>query len=122
MQLNICALGKRIKIQRKKQGFSQNMLSEMIDKSPTYLSYIESGVKSMSLDTFVDLTNALNTTADHLLQDSLENTAIVTNSNLTALFLDCSTYEQKVLLDLTAAAKKTLRVNAEIYSKQLKDR
>ena len=109
MPLNIHALGRRIKVNRKKRGLSQNTLSEMINKSPTYLSYIEGGVKSMSLETFVDLVNALNTTADNLLQDSLENTVVIVHSSFSELLSDCSSYEQQVLLEISAAAKDTLR-------------
>ena len=111
MAINIIALGNRISLVRKKRGMSQNMLSEMINKSPTYLSYIESGIKTMSLDTFVDLVNALNTTADNLLQDSLDNTVVIIHNNFSDLLADCSTYEQRVLLDIITAAKKTLRSN-----------
>lgn len=115
MALNIIALGNRISLIRKKRGISQNALSEMINKSPTYLSYIESGSKAMSLDTFVDLANALNATADDLLQDSLDNTVLVIHSSFSEVLADCSTYEQRVLLDLITAAKKTLRTNRSSF-------
>lgn len=96
---------------RKKRGYSQNTLSEMIDKSPTYMSYIEGGVKCMSLETFVDLVNALNATADELLIDSLENTIICTDSGFANVIADCSVYEQRILLELVIAAKDSLRTN-----------
>lgn len=73
------------------------------------MSYIEGGSKSMSLDTFVDLVNALNTTADDLLQDSLDNTVIIIHSSFSDLLSDCSSYEQRVLLEVTTAVKNTLR-------------
>ena len=111
MPLNIAALGRRIHLTRKKRGLSQNVLSEMIEKTPAYLSYIEGGTKCMSLDTFVDLVNALNTTADDLLRDSLENTLIVIHSSFSELLSDCTPYEQRVLLDTAIAMKETLRIN-----------
>ena len=46
--------------------------SEMIDKSPTFVSYIENGNKNMSLDTFVDVVNALGITPNDLLRDSID--------------------------------------------------
>lgn len=111
MPLNIKALGRRIHFTRKKKGLSQNDLSEMIEKTPAYLSYIEGGTKCMSLDTFVDLVNALNTTADDLLRDSLNNTLIVIHSSFSELLSDCTPYEQRVLLDTAMAVKETLRSN-----------
>jgi len=59
----------------------------------------------------IELANALNTTADELLQDSLENTAVITQCSFSNLLADCSSYEQKVLLDIITAAKETLRNN-----------
>jgi hypothetical protein len=65
----------------------------------------------MSLDTFILLVNALNTTADELLIDNLENTIKVTSHQFAALISDCSDYERIILLDVTMAAKKSLREN-----------
>ena len=59
MALNFVQIGKHIGEIRKRRGLSQQKLSEIIDKSPTYVSYIESGLKCMSLDTFVSIANAL---------------------------------------------------------------
>ena len=109
--LNCISIGNKIKAFRKKKGLSQLKLSELIDRSPTFISYIESGIKSMSLDTFVLLANALNVTADELLDDNLENTIRVSNHAFTALLADCSDYERRVLLDITITAKKSLREN-----------
>ena len=118
MTLDIEALGRRIKTTRRRRGLSQNSLAEMIDKSPTYLSYIESGGKCMSLDTFTDIVNALNTTADDLLKDSLENIAVVSGSNFAAVLSDCDSYEQRVLLELISSAKEILRSNKEYFPKR----
>nr|MBQ4457373.1 helix-turn-helix transcriptional regulator [Clostridia bacterium] len=111
MSLNIVSLGRRIRLTRKKRGLSQNVLSEMIDKTPAFLSYIEGGSKCMSLDTFVDLVNALNTTADDLLRDSLNNTVIIIHNSFSELLSDCTQYEERVLLDTVIAVKETLRSN-----------
>ena len=118
MALNIYALGHRVHVIRKNRGFSQNQLSELINKSPTYLSYIENGSKCMSLDTFVDLSNALGVTADELLRDSLENTIIMISNDLTDVIEDCSEYEQRVLLEIIVAAKKSLRTNRSFFSRK----
>lgn len=64
MPLNNYAFGKSIRYFRKKRGLSQSYLSELIDKSPSYISYVESGLRCISLDTLVDIANALNVTAD----------------------------------------------------------
>ena len=53
MTLNNVAIGKRIQTVRKKRGLSQFTLAGIVDRSPGYISYIETGFKSMSLETFV---------------------------------------------------------------------
>lgn len=111
MALNYISIGQKIKAIRKRKGLSQLKLAELIGRSPTYVSYIECGTKSMSLDTFMLLVNALNTTADELLVDNLENTIKVTNHLFSALLSDCSDYERRILLDVTMAIKKSIREN-----------
>ena len=111
MALNYISIGQKIKAIRKREGLSQLTLSELIDRSPTYVSYIERGIKSMSLDTFILLANALNTTADELLINNLKNTIKVSNHEFAALLSDCSDNERRFLLDVTIATKKALREN-----------
>ena len=114
MPLNNFALGKKIRHYRKKRGLSQSSLSELIDKSPTYLSYVESGLRCISLDTMVDLANALNVTSDALLKDSLVNSSLAMNNEFAAVLGDCSEYEQKILLEVLLAVKSSIRANERI--------
>ena len=111
MLLNYISIGKKIKAIRKRKGLSQLTLSELISRSPTYVSYIESGIKCMSLDTFILIVNALNTTADELLVDSLENTIKISNHKFATLLSDCNDNERRILLDVITATKKSLREN-----------
>lgn len=48
MAINFVQIGKHIGEIRKRRGLSQQKLSEIIDKSPTYLSYIEGGLKCIA--------------------------------------------------------------------------
>ena len=118
MPLNIFALGRRIHQVRKKRGYSQTVLADKVHISTTFLSYIESGSKAMSLDTFVDLVNMLNTTADDLLRDSLNNTTVVSNNTLTELMSDCSTYEERVLIEVLISTKQSLRDNRSFINRR----
>ncbi len=109
MAINLVQLGKRVSEIRKQRGLSQTKLSELIQKSPTYISYIECGLKSMSLDTFVAIANELHVSADELLADSLENNIVVSNHAFAALIADCSEFEKRVLLASAGALKAALR-------------
>ena len=111
MTFNYVAIGKRIRAIRQRRGLTQNDLSERIGRSPSYLSYIETGNKNMSLDTFVALANALGVSSDELLADSLENTLKLSSHEFTAMLADCNEYERRVLKEVLSATKFSLRNN-----------
>jgi len=115
MALNFVEIGKRIGEMRKHRGISQMALAEMVNKSPTYISYIESGLKCMSLDTLVAIANALHVSADELLMDSLDNTVKVSNHEFSSLLSDCNEYEKRVLYSVVDSAKKALRDNNHYF-------
>lgn len=111
MKLDNAKLGKRIKAIRKRKKISQMALSEIIDCSPNHLSYIENGNRGMSLANFVRIANALGTTADELLMDSLDNTAEAINHGFLSITADCGEYEKRVLLSILSAVKAAMREN-----------
>ena len=111
MVINYIAIGKKVRAIRKRRGLSQMVLAELIDRSPSYISRIETGSKSMSLETLVALANALNVSSDELLVDSMENTIKVSNHEFARLLADCNEYERRVLLDAAVATKESLRRN-----------
>ncbi|OON87462.1 DNA-binding protein [Oribacterium sp. C9] len=120
MGLDRCALGERIRVFRQKKGLTQNILSEKVEISPSYMSYIENGVKSMSLETFIDIANTLDATADDLLQDSLKNTVIIMNHNFTSVIFDCSDGELRILLDIITSTKESLRANKHLLVRRIR--
>ena len=119
MALNLILLGKRVKKLRKKKGISQETLSEIINTTPTYVSYIENGYRCMSLETLVILANALNVSADELLIDSLDNTIRVSNYEFSLLLDDCTEYEKRIIYDIIRSTKESLRQNKH-YLKSMK--
>ncbi len=109
MSLNYNEIGKNIREVRKENGLSQAMLSELVEKSPSYISYIETGAKSMSLDTFVMIANALGVTTDRLLMEQLKESPAIISCQVAALLSDCNAYEDGVIFDTIKALKNSLR-------------
>ena len=95
MSLNYKVIGKHIREVRQRNHLSQAMLSELVDKTPSYISYIESGIKSMSLDTFVLIANALGVSPDRLLMEQIISTERCASEEIALLLSDCSTYASK---------------------------
>lgn len=117
MSLNYKTIGKHIREVRQRNNLSQAMLSELVDKTPSYISYIESGVKSMSLDTFVLIANALGVSPDQLLMEQLTSIERYASEEITLLLSDCSTYEILILLDVLKSLKASLKEHQGRYNK-----
>ena len=65
MQLE--SIGKYLKKFRQEKGLSQEALAEKTNLSSNYIGLLERGKKVPSLETFVELANALDVSADLLL-------------------------------------------------------
>lgn len=70
-------LGKNIRKIRMLQGINQETLAEKIGCSASHIGKIENNRGIPSLETIVNIANALHTTVDQLLLDSLECPEIV---------------------------------------------
>lgn len=109
MYLNYQTIGKRIRLLRKQQNLSQMTLAEMVDKSPTYISLVENGQKGPSLETLIDVANALKVTMDVRLAEYLEQNTTAVGAELSAIIEDCSEYEKRVIIDGARSLKQVLR-------------
>ena len=73
ISMNQKAVGGRIKAAREKKRLTQEQLAELVDLSPMHVSVIERGVKLPKLETLINIANALDVSADVLLQDVVNN-------------------------------------------------
>lgn len=76
--MDIIAIGGRIKAERKRRGISQEKLAELVNVSPHYIYEIERGMKAMSLETMINIINALEISADYLIfgKQQCDNTTL----------------------------------------------
>ncbi|MBQ2664930.1 MAG: helix-turn-helix transcriptional regulator [Clostridia bacterium] len=117
MTLNYALIGRRIKAARKRVGLTQAMLAEVVDKSTSHISYIETGKKQLSLETLVDIANALHVTADFILADNQQY--MRGGAEEFASVLDgCSATEVKIIIDTVIALRESLK---EAESRRLSD-
>lgn len=63
-------LGKRIREERLNKGLTQEQLAEKVNISLNFMSLIENG-KNMSVQTLVNLANALDVSIDYLLMENI---------------------------------------------------
>lgn len=102
-------LGKNIRAVRRKRRMSQETLSEAAGLSPTYLGCIERGEKTPSLESFINIANALNVSADVLLYDQLKSGYEVKSSLLTERIEKLSEGDQKMIYDVVETLIKYSR-------------
>lgn len=65
--MDLKAIGSRIKAERKKLGLTQEKLSELISVTPHYIYEIERGMKSMSLETLILLSEKMELSTDYII-------------------------------------------------------
>lgn len=68
MSINCIALGKRICFYRLKFNITQEKLAALTNCSREYIAYLESGTKTPSLPTLIDLANVLHLKCFHSLR------------------------------------------------------
>ncbi len=65
--MDLKAIGSRIKAERKRLGITQEQLSEMINVTPHYIYEIERGMKAMSMETLINLSETMELSTDYIL-------------------------------------------------------
>lgn len=96
-------VGARIKEARESRHWTQDQLAEKVGLSATHISVIERGVKAPKLETFIEIANALNVTADSLLLDVLNTSLQITASELSEQIKRLPHKEQKKILKAVQA-------------------
>ena len=76
--INYVEIGKRIKNEREKNGITREKFAELIGISTTYLSQLELGQRTSSLNTTVKIANVLNISLDYLIHG---NSAVKVDRN-----------------------------------------
>ena len=108
MALDYSALGKRISNFRNASGLTQEQFGEKLNMSRKHISQVEAAISRPSLDTLIDIANALNVSADDLLVDSLTHSASTADSEIHRLLLDCNAIEQEILTRMVKEMKAIL--------------
>ncbi|HBF4436714.1 helix-turn-helix transcriptional regulator [Clostridioides difficile] len=121
MELDFRAIGQRIKIARIKKHLTQDTVSEMVNITPSHMSNVETGKSTVSLPTLVSIANALGVSVDELLCDTILDSKVVFEKELSDILKDCNDYEIRVLVDILKASKESIR-NVKIFQNKLENR
>lgn len=100
MNINYKLIGHRIRDKRKIKNFTQTELANKIGVSNPHISNIERGKTKMSLQTLVDIANALDTTLDEIMCDNVTVAKGVYIKDIADEINDCDSEDLKVILDV----------------------
>lgn len=114
MNIDYKSIGRRIRNARMGLEMTQERLAELVNLSPSHLSNIETGTTKVSLPTIINLANALHVSVDGLLADSVVQSKAVFEKDIQFILRDCDDYEIRIIADIAAATKKTLRKEANL--------
>ncbi len=102
-------IGKRIRKIRLERKMTQEQLAEAAGVGVTHISHIETGNGIPSVQVLIDIINALECSADELLCIELRQSRPILQSWLGDLVADCSDTEIKLIADMAASLKASLR-------------
>ena len=111
MNVNFKLIGKRIQEVRKQQEMTQAELAALTDMSDSYISYIETAKKQASLESLVQISNALGITVDELLSGNQLHNPTDYQTDIDLLMEDCSLLERRFIYELISVAKYIIRNN-----------
>lgn len=97
--MDYAALGKRIRDERLMQRLTLEKLAERTDKSINFIGQIERGEGKPSLETLVDIANALGVTVDSLLADNIKASDNSIDKEITVLLRNMSDKGKRFILD-----------------------
>ena len=103
-------LGQRIRAARLSAGMSQEQLAEMVGLTSQHISHTEVASTKISLSSLVKIADALHTSVDRLLSDSIHDSKPYLMDDVQMVFSDCDPDEIYVMLEAASAVKKSIRI------------
>ena len=100
VSMNYATIGQNIRTYRTRKKLRQEDLAELTDLSVTYIGMVERGEKIPSLETFINILNALEVSADVVLADVLKTGYEVKSSLIAEKISTLAPAERDKVLDV----------------------
>jgi transcriptional regulator with XRE-family HTH domain len=109
MSANRILIGSRVKEFRKRARFTQENLAEYTNLTVQHIGNIETGRKCASLDTIIEIADALGATVDLLLLGNYDSVTAVHVCEFAELIIGLDMDEQDAILDAAIDMAKALQ-------------
>lgn len=93
-------LGEKIKKERIRNRFTQEMLAEMADITSSYVGQIERGERKVTLSKLVRIANVLNVSVDYLLSDNIELTDDALQAEIKNAMTNMEEKDKHMIIDI----------------------
>ncbi len=103
------SLGRKLKNCRGQRGLTQDACAERAGITTRYLADIERGDKTPRLETFIAILNALDASADAVLQDSLNTGYLPKSCEISRMLEGLSPQARRQALEIFSAVVQALR-------------
>lgn len=103
-------IGQQIRKIRKARQLSQEELAEQVGISTTHMSHIETGNTKLSLPVFVKLTEALEVSADEILNDMPTGSRVQTVESIEKILDSCTTQQIRVIEEIVKATAEAMKI------------
>ena len=99
MEIDYKIIGQRIREARKKKGYSQEKLSEMIDVAVPYISRVERGEK-VNLKRLAQISKVLDVPIEYLIGGVVTQAENYLDRELYEVLLQCSPAKQRLIYNI----------------------
>lgn len=99
MSIDYKAIGNRIKAQRQKRGYTQEMLAEKLDVTVGYVSQVERGITKISLDLLASISTFLDCEINILISGAVVVSQSYMSSELSEYFNRLDGRDKKLLTE-----------------------
>ena len=100
MDIDYKIIGKRIKEERRKKGWSQERLSEEIDVTTVYISRVERGTSQINLKRLAQISRVLETSVEYLIGGSITKAPNYLDKELYETLINCTPAKQRLIYNI----------------------
>ena len=100
MNIDYKIIGQRIKDARKRQGWTQERLSEEIDVTTVYISRVERGTSQINLKRLAQISRALGTSLEYLIGGTVTDAPNYLDKELYETLLTCTPAKQRLIYNI----------------------
>lgn len=99
-------LGKKIKEERLRKGYTQEELGEKVESTGAYIGQIERGERNASMEKIILIAETLNVSIDYLTGNICINESNQIDEKIVKVLKDATNEQKKMMIDILTIIKR----------------